>query len=152
MQALPQCWFTRFHRPERERYREPDGSVSSTCRYCQRAIVSWDREDWSLADGFDVSRLALLVSGRLLTLYDKAADFVVRRYSVAHLNDEEAIVAYKRQLRAEYGLDEPYSVLELRDSQPRASSHRAPSGKQAIKRLARQALQFPSESDQNLMS
>lgn len=144
MEALTQCWFTRIHRPERARHREPDGSVRSTCRYCQRAIVSWDREAWSLSDGFDVSRLAETASGRFLTLYDTAGDFVVHRYTVAHLNDEEAITAYKLQLREEYGLDDPDTTLELRDSQRRP-------GKGAARRSKPAPVAYTTEVDQNLL-
>lgn len=148
MQALTQCWFTRTHRPARVRHREADGSVTSTCRYCERAIVSWDRTAWSLADGFDVARLAETASGRFLTLYDTAADFVVHRYPVAHLNDEEAIAAFKLQLRAEHGLDDPHSALELRDSARRGGrAIRAPQAQTVAA-----GLPFAAESDQNLLS
>ena len=118
MRALTQCWFTRVHRPERERHRESDGSLTSTCRYCDRAIVSWDRENWNLADGLDVSRLAELTNGRTLTLIDMVGDLVVRRFPVRHLPDEAAIEAFKQELRAQYGLDEPGCQLVLRDSSP----------------------------------
>lgn len=116
MEALRQCWFTRVHRPARSRWHEVDGSTGSTCRYCHQPIVSWSRDSWSLATGFDVSRLAETASGRFLTLYDREADFVVHRYSVAHLNDEEAIEAFKLAVRAEYRMDDADSTLELRDS------------------------------------
>jgi len=115
MEALTQCWFTRIHLPDRHRHRADDGSTTATCRYCHRNIVSWDKSAWALADGFNVSRLAD-ASGRYLTLFDTAGDFVVHRYTVAHLNDEEAIEAFKANLRAEYGMDDADSTLELRDS------------------------------------
>jgi len=154
MEALTQCWFTRIHRPERARHREPDGSVRSTCRYCQRAIVSWDREAWSLSDGLDVSRLAETASGRFLTLYDTAGDFVLHRYTVSHLNDEEAITAYKQQLRDEYGLDDPDTTLELRDSQRRpaktSTSKSRAGSKVAAGHPAPQTIVYTTETDQNL--
>ena len=119
-EALTQCWFTRVHLPERQRHRHDDGSTASTCRYCHQPIVSWDHRSWSLARGFDVSRLAATVSGRFLTLYDAASDFVLHRYSVAHLADEVAVEAFKQDLRAQYGMDDPHNTLELRDSAPPA--------------------------------
>lgn len=120
MEALTQCWFTRVHRPERERHRESDGSVSSTCRYCQRPLVSWDRVNWNLSNGLDVSHLAEITSGRTLTLIDTLDDLIIRRFPVRHLGSEAEIEALKQELRAEYALDEPGSTLVLRDSaQPR---------------------------------
>lgn len=127
-QALTQCWFTRIHRPERARAHAGDGSTTSTCRYCRRAIVSWDRAHWSLADGFDVTRLAETVSGRFLTLYDAAGDFVVHRYPVGHLADEAAVEAFKAALAAEHGLDDEGSTLSLLDSAVRKVSGRTHSG------------------------
>ena len=125
-EALTQCWFTRIHLPERHRHREADGSINSTCRYCHKPIVSWNRDSWTLATGFDVSRLAETASGRHLSLYDREGDFVLHRYPVAHLNDEAAIDAFKDRLRGEYGLDHADSTLELRDSARPARSHRKP--------------------------
>ena len=118
MQALAQCWFTRVHRPERERHRADDGSLASTCRYCRRALVSWDRETWNLADGLDVSRLAELTSGRTLTVIDMVDDLIVRRFAIRHLEDEAAVDAFKQDVRTQYGLDDPASTLVLRDSAP----------------------------------
>jgi len=116
MEALTQCWFTRVHRPARARRRQSDGSVSSTCRYCERTVVSWDRENWTLSNGLDVSRLVETTSGRTLTLVDTPGDLIIRRFPVQHLDDEDAVIAFKLQLCAEFGLDEPGSTLELRDS------------------------------------
>lgn len=116
MKTLAQCWYTRAHRPSRERRRQSDGSVTSVCRYCERAVVSWDRTNWTLADGLDVLRLAELTQGRMLTLLDTLDDLVLRRFPVEHLADEAAIEAFKAALRHEYALDEPGSTLALRDS------------------------------------
>lgn len=115
-EALTQCWFTRIHLPTRYRYREEDGSVSSTCRYCHKPVVSWEKDAWSLDTGLNVSRLAQTASGRYLSLYDIAGDFIVHRYPIAHLHDEQAVEAFKDELRAQYRLDEADSTLELRDS------------------------------------
>jgi hypothetical protein len=118
MVALTQCWYTRVHRPERERHRDDDGSLTSTCRYCHRHLVSWDRGHWTLADGLDVSRLVELTSGRTLTLIDEVDDLIVRRFPIRHLDCEADVDAFKQQLREQYGLDDPGSALVLRDSAP----------------------------------
>jgi hypothetical protein len=120
-EALTQCWFTRVHRPVRERHRDADGSLTSTCRYCHRPLVSWDHANWNLANGFDVSRLVELTSGRTLTLIDTTGDLIVRRIPIRHLQTEDEVDAFKRELRAQYGLDDPDSTLDLRDSAPRQS-------------------------------
>ena len=122
MQALTQCWFTRLHRPERWMEHDDDGSHLSQCRYCARRIVSWDREAWYLADGFNVSRLAETAAARSLTLVDVTEELVLHRFSVSHLNDEEAIEAFKRQLAGRFGLDEPGTPLRLLDSAGHAPS------------------------------
>jgi len=118
MQALTQCWYTRIHRPERLRSHEDDGSVHSTCRYCERRIVTWDSGTWFLADGVNMTRLAATAPGRTLTLLDVSDDYIVHRYAISHLNDEEAIEAFKAQVRADYGMDDADSTLRLLDSAP----------------------------------
>lgn len=118
MVALTQCWYTRIHRPERERHRDSEGSLTSTCRYCHRPLVSWDRENWNLADGLDVSRLVEMTSGRTLTLIDVLDDLIVRRFPIRHLDNEADVDAFKQQLREQYGLDDPATPLVLRDSAP----------------------------------
>jgi len=118
MEALTQCWFTRVHRPVRERHRDSDGSLTSTCRYCHRPLVSWDHDNWNLANGLDVSRLAELTGGRTLTLIDSFEDLIVRRFSIRHLETEAEVDAFKHELRAQYGLDAPETTLVLRDSAP----------------------------------
>lgn len=114
--ALTQCWFTRKHVPERKKFREDDGSWSSTCRHCEREIRSWSKGRWFLADGFNVTRLAEETGTRFLYLFDPGEDFVLHRFPVAHLPDEAAVEAYKLGLRAEYRLDAPGCEVVLRDS------------------------------------
>lgn len=116
MKALTQCWFTRMHLPVGRPYKEEDGSHSSTCRHCERAIVSWDRDRWFLADGFNVTRLAETVGGRFLFVVDSLEAAVIARYPVQHLADEAEIDALKQQLRERHGIDAPGSGLELHDS------------------------------------
>jgi len=118
MEALTQCWFTRVHRPVRERHRDDDGALTSMCRYCHRPLVSWDHANWNLANGLDMSRLAELTGGRTLTLIDSLEDLIVRRFSIRHLETEAEVDAFKQELRAQYALDEPGTTLVLRDSAP----------------------------------
>ena len=125
-EALTQCWFTRVHRPVRERHRDADGSMTSTCRYCHRPLVSWDHANWNLSNGFDVSRLVELTSGRTLTLIDTMGDLIVRRIPIRHLPDEDAVNAFKLELRAQYALNDPDTTLILIDSAPRASRRGRP--------------------------
>jgi hypothetical protein len=113
VEALKQCWFTREHRPARERHREQDGSYTSTCRYCHRDLVSHDRETWSLAGEFDPT---LLSQGRVLTLIDTYEDLIIRRVSVRDVANEADVDVIKKDLRARYGVDDPGSTLILRDS------------------------------------
>lgn len=116
MLALTQCWYTRKHVPERKKHREADGSWSSHCRHCERPIVSWEKDRWFLADGFNVTRLAEQAGTRFLYLIDPADDFIVARFPVNQLENEAEIDALKEELRAKYGLDQPGSDLELHDS------------------------------------
>jgi hypothetical protein len=116
MLSLTQCWFTRTHLPESKKRKEADDSWTSNCRYCGRQIVSWGKGSWSLAGGFNVSRLAETTRTRFLYIVNVSDDFVVARFPVKHLQDEQAIEAYRKQLMVDHKLDEEGSGLELRDS------------------------------------
>jgi hypothetical protein len=120
--ALSQCWFTRAHQPTPWRAREDDGGIYSICRHCGRRIVTWGRHRWTIADGLDMTHLAETVTGRFLTVLDTADEFVVRRVTVDHLPDEDAVEALKAELRERYGMDEPGSDLTLLDSAERKPS------------------------------
>lgn len=116
MKALTQCWFTRMHIPESRAQREDDGSHTSWCRHCERPIVSWDKARWFLADGFNVTHLAETVGGRFLFVLDSAEEAVIARYPVQHIADDAGLEAYRQELRARHGIDQPGSGLELHDS------------------------------------
>jgi len=124
MKALTQCWFTRMHIPDGRPYKEADGSHSATCRHCERAIVTYDRERWFLADGFNITHLAETVGGRFLFVLDTLEEAVIARYPVQHLVDEAAIEALKAELKARHGVDEPGSGLELHDSGAKPAARR----------------------------
>ncbi|OYU36332.1 MAG: hypothetical protein CFE35_03220 [Novosphingobium sp. PASSN1] len=78
--------------------------------------MTYGKHRWSIADGLDVTRLAETVTTRFLTVLDSADELVVRRFTVDHLPDEEAIAAFKLELRERYAMDEPGSDLTLLDS------------------------------------
>lgn len=116
MKALSQCWFTRVHMPEARPHKEEDGSHSSYCRHCERAIVTWDRERWFLADGFNVTRLAEEVGGRFLVLLDSGEDAIIGRWSVAHIEDPAELETFKKDICDQHGVGQPGTTLELYDS------------------------------------
>ena len=62
--------------------------------------------------------MAELTGGRTLTLLDASDDLIVRRFPIRHLDNEADVEAFKQELRAQYGLDEPGTTLVLRDSAP----------------------------------
>lgn len=116
MLALTQCWFTRAHVPTRSKHKDEDGAWSSHCRHCERRIVSWGKNRWYLADGFNVSRLAETTGTRFLYLIDTADEFVLARFSVSHLKDEAAIGDFRQDLEEEYLAGPAAAGLQLRDS------------------------------------
>ena len=137
MKALTQCWFTRVHMPEARPHKDDDGSLNSYCRHCERPIVSWDRQRWFLADGFNVTRLAETVSGRFLVLLDSLEESIVGRWSVQHIEDPAEIEAFKQALIEQHGIGQPGTTLELYDSGDlranranarKAATRRAPGG------------------------
>lgn len=136
MRALTQCWFTRVHLPEKRPRKEDDGSHSSYCRHCERAIVSWDRQRWFLADGFNITRLAETVSGRFVVLLDTVDETIIGRWPVQHIEDPADLEAFKATLIEQHGVGQPGATLELYDSGDakgtaakarRAATRRAPS-------------------------
>lgn len=116
MLALTQCWFTRLHQPGGRKYRENDGSITGECRHCQRRIVSWGRNRWFLADGFNVTRLAETTGTRFLYLIDTADDFVLARFPVSPTMNETGIAAMRADLAEAYLAGQAGEGLELRDS------------------------------------
>lgn len=116
MKALTQCWFTRIHQPMGRAAKDDDGTQSSRCRHCERAIVSWDRARWFLADGFNVTHLAETVGGRFLFVLDRAEEVVIASYPVHQLAGETDIEALRQDLITRHGIAEHGSGLELHDS------------------------------------
>ena len=116
MLALTQCWYTRNHVPEGRAHREGDNSYSSHCRYCGRPIFSRNKQVWHLADGFDLTQFEDVKGPRHLYLLDVTDDFVLGRFPVDHLENEEAVEAFKQQLREQHHADAPDSSVVLLDS------------------------------------
>jgi hypothetical protein len=123
MPALTHCWYTRTHIPAGRRHKEADGSYTSACRYCGKAIASWSKGRWHLADGFNISRLRETTGGRLLYVIDVIDDLVVARYPIDHLTTPAEIRAYREELCEAHGLRQPGCTLELRDSRDAARLH-----------------------------
>jgi hypothetical protein len=127
MEALTQCWFTRVHQPERKRHREADGSVSSLCRHCHRPIISWNRLNWFLAGGFNLTRLAE-TAARFITVLDREDDYIspAIRWRICPMK--------RRSMRSScscangHGMNEPaqFAGAGRQRAQERAARHRHP--------------------------
>lgn len=126
MLALTQCWFTRKHVPLQSGRRNRDGVFRSECRYCDRAIVSWDRNAWHLAEGFNLLQVTQAIEGAFLFLVDTRDDVVVARFPIDHLDTEAEINAYMQQIRHDYQMDELGNTLELRDTRKGKRRKRQP--------------------------
>ena len=120
MPALTQCWYTRTHVPAGRKHKEEDGSYSAECRYCHKAITSWNKGAWYPADGFNISRLRESTGGRMLYVVDVIDEFIVARYPIEHLKGPAAIRDFKLELRAVHAMDEFGSTLQIFDSKETA--------------------------------
>jgi hypothetical protein len=123
MPALTQCWYTRTHVPAGRRHKEADGSVTSECRYCHKTITSWAKGAWSLADGFNVSKLRDSTGGRFLYVIDVIDEIIVARYPVDAAIGVAELRALKDELRIKHDLERPGCTLQLRDSSQGANLH-----------------------------
>ena len=123
MPALTQCWYTRTHVPAGRKHKEEDGSYSAECRYCHKAITSWNKGAWYPADGFNISRLRESTGGRMLYVVDVIDEFIVARYPIEHLKGPAAIRDFKLELRAAHAMDEFGSTLQIFDSKETARIH-----------------------------
>lgn len=119
MLALTQCWFTRTHIPAHAGRRDGDGVYRSECRHCDRPVISWDKQAWHLAEGFNLLSLYQGMEKPFLYLIDTRNDFVVARFPIDHLGFEDEVEAFAEQVRADNGVDDPESALALRDSRKR---------------------------------
>ena len=115
--ALTQCWFTRAHKaagaPGR---RGSDGVFHSYCRYCERPIVSWDKESWHIADGFNLLEIQAASQAAFLYLLDTRDAAVVSRFPIDHLETEAEIEALAKKITEEHELGQFDNPLVLRDS------------------------------------
>ncbi|SFF94653.1 hypothetical protein SAMN05518801_10458 [Novosphingobium sp. CF614] len=122
--VVAQCWYMRRHVPEGRRWREADGAVHCTCRYCQRPIRSRGGGRWDLAEGFDLDALA--ESGRTshFCVIDALDDMVIARYPLSNGADEQTIAARLAEICAIHGIEDSNSVLEVRLVQTRGGLRR----------------------------
>ena len=116
MFALTQCWFTRAHKPDHAGRRDAKGVYHGACRYCDRPIISWDRQAWHLAEGFNLMQVYQDAQTPFLYLVDTRDDFVVARFPVDHLQSEDEISAFAQKIQQENNVGDPDSFLILRDS------------------------------------
>jgi hypothetical protein len=129
MPALTQCWYTRAHRPAHVDKDRATGVFHGKCRYCGRAISSWNRESWHLSDGFNIEDITRTIQERFLYLVDTDEEFVIARFTVAHLQGEDEIAAYRAHLHETHCTGEAAEALEVRDSRDDAPQAPAPSGR-----------------------
>lgn len=116
MLALTQCWFTRRHYPDEVGHKNSEGVYRSVCRSCERPIISWDRSIWHLAEGFNLMQVYNSSEHAFLFLVDTRDDLVVARFPIDDLETEEEVEQFALKIRLENGVDEPGSMLLLRDS------------------------------------
>ena len=144
--ALTQCWFTRAHKAVSPGRRGSDGVFRSTCRYCERPIVSWDRESWHIADGFNILEIENKTQVEFLYLLDTHDDVVIARFPITHLETEAEIEAFAKQIAESNGLDQEGNTLELRDSRKAKASGGKPK-KRPVSIAAAKAELDPSHID-----
>lgn len=126
MLALTQCWFTRMHVPSHAGRRDGGGVLRSECRHCDRPIISWDKQAWHLAEGFNLLSVYQGIEKPFLYLIDTRNDFVVARFPIDHLEFEGEVEAFAEQICAENGVNDPDSALALRDSRKRKFPRKPP--------------------------
>lgn len=116
MLTLTPCWFLRRHTPSDSISRKQSGVYFSSCRFCERPIISSDRNNWDLAEGFNLNTVYASSSSNYLYIVDLLNDLVISRFSIDHLSCEAEIAAYAEQITHDYGIDKSDGTLALRDS------------------------------------
>lgn len=122
--VVAQCWYLRRHVPGGRRWREEDGAVHCTCRYCQRPIRSRDGGKWDLAEAFDLDALAEAGRTSHFTVVDVLDGMVIARYPLTGEPGEEAVAARLAEIREMHGVEESAGALEVRFVQSRGRSLR----------------------------
>lgn len=111
--AMTPCWFRGAHQPEGRRWREEDGSILCTCRYCRKEIRSREGKTWSLAEGLDLDALAASCMSSHFSVVDVVDGVVIARYPIGAELDEEEITVLKARIGEKHGVDED-DDLEVR--------------------------------------
>lgn len=119
MLALTQCWYTRTHVPTHPGRKGSEGVFRSDCRHCDRPIISWDKQAWHLAEGFNLLSVYQGMEKPFLYLIDTRNDFVVARFPIDHLETEPEVEALAEQIKADNNVGDPENALALRDSRKR---------------------------------
>lgn len=119
MLAMTQCWYTRTHLPTHPGRKGREGVFRSDCRHCDRPIISWDKETWHLAEGFNLLSVYQGMEKPFLYLIDTRNDFVVARFPIDHLETEPEVEALAEKIKADNAVGDPENALALGDSRKR---------------------------------
>jgi len=119
MLALTQCWYTRTHVPNHPGRKGREGVFRSDCRHCDRPIISWDKQAWDLAEGFNLLSVYQGMEKPFLYLIDTRNDLVVARFPIEHLETEPEVEALAEQIKADNNVGDSENALALRDSRKR---------------------------------
>lgn len=111
---VAQCWYMRRHVPEGRRWREADGVVHCTCRYCRRPIRSRGGGRWDLAEGFDLDAIAEAGRTSYYCVVDPVNGMVIARYPVPAGADDDALAAQLAEITEAHGIDDSEGALEVR--------------------------------------
>lgn len=119
--AMTPCWFTREHLPDDDGpYVLREGGPSyARCRHCYRDIVSHDAMHWDMAGAFNPEAAGRVRAMAFLSVVDVLDEMVIARFPIGRIPDEAGVKALRARLRQDYRMDEPDSMLVLRDSRQR---------------------------------
>lgn len=116
--ALATCWYTRRHVPASvPRYRT-DGAFRSVCRFCESAIHSHDKKNWTLSNGLDLDELA--GNSEYIAVVDRADALVIARVPIEPDLSKAALQQKIDEVRLHYAIepgDPSYSLTIHRRTQ-----------------------------------
>jgi hypothetical protein len=116
--AMSPCWFTRNHLPDDDGtyvLRE-GGPTYARCRHCYRDIVSHGGLHWDIAGAFNPEAAGRARATAFLSVVDVLDEMVIARFPIGRIPDEAGVQALRARLRRDYRMDDPESMLVLRDS------------------------------------
>lgn len=135
--SMTPCWFTREHLPDDEPcvLRE-GGPFYARCRHCYRDIASHDAMHWDIAGTFNPEAAGRVRGMAFLSVVDVLDEMVIARFPIGCIPDEAGVQVLRGRLRRDYRMDDPGSMLVLRDSRQRDGARPAgftvPTGVQPI--------------------